>query len=87
MATGQIALSNTINVTLGKAPSGLGEYSTNSIVLLSNESPLSSEPYIWAVSAQDVINEYGSDSLTVLVMPPNSRVQRVANKTSKEVVF
>ena len=29
----------------------------------------------------------GSDSLTVLVMPPNSRVQRVANKTSKEVVF
>ena len=64
MATGQIALSNTINVTLGKAPSGLGEYSTNSIVLLSNESPLSSEPYIWAVSAQDVINEYGSDSLT-----------------------
>ena len=64
MATGQIALSNTINVTLGKAPSGLGEYSTNSIVLLSNESPLSSEPYIWAVSAQDVINEYGSNSLT-----------------------
>jgi hypothetical protein len=64
MATGQIALSNTINVTLGNAPSGLGEYSTNSIVLLSNESPLSSEPYIWAVSAQDVINEYGSDSLT-----------------------
>lgn len=64
MATGQIALSNTIDVTLGKAPSGLGEYSTNSIVLLSNESPLSSEPYIWAVSAQDVINEYGSNSLT-----------------------
>lgn len=64
MATGQIALSNTINVTLGKAPSGLGEYSTNSIVLLSNESPLSSEPYIWAVSAQDVVNEYGSNSLT-----------------------
>lgn len=64
MATGQIALSNTINVTLGSTPSGLGEYSTNSIVLLSNETPLSAEPYIWAVSAQDVINEYGSNSLT-----------------------
>lgn len=29
----------------------------------------------------------GSDSLTVLVMPPHARVQRVANKTAKEVVF
>ena len=64
MATGQIALSNTINVTLSGTPVGLGEYSTNSIVLLSNEQPLSAEPYIWAVSAQDVINEYGSNSLT-----------------------
>lgn len=64
MATGQIALSNTINVTLSGTPAGLGEYSTNSIVLLSNETPLSAEPYIWAVSAQDVINEYGSSSLT-----------------------
>lgn len=64
MATGNIALSNTINVSLSGAPAGLGEYSTNSIVLLSNEQPLSAEPYIWAVNAQDVINEYGSNSLT-----------------------
>lgn len=64
MATGNIALSNTINVSLSGAPAGLGEYSTNSIVLLSNEKPLSAEPFIWAVNAQDVINEYGSDSLT-----------------------
>lgn len=64
MAVGQIALSNTINITLASAPAGLKEASTNSIVLLSNEQPLSSEPYIWAVNAQDVINEYGSDSLT-----------------------
>lgn len=64
MATGQIALSNTINITLASAPSGLKEYSTNSVVLLSNEQPLSSEPYIWANSPQDVIDEYGSNSLT-----------------------
>ena len=64
MATGNIALSNTINVSLSAAPAGLGDYNTNSIVLLSNEQPLSSAPYIWAVSAQDVINEYGSASLT-----------------------
>lgn len=64
MATGNIALSNTINVSLSNTPRGLGEYNTNSIVLLSNEQPLSAEPYIWAVNAQDVINEYGSNSLT-----------------------
>ena len=64
MTTGNIALSNTINVSLSMTPAGLGDYSTNSIVLLSNEQPLSSEPYIWAVNAQDVINEYGSTSLT-----------------------
>lgn len=64
MATGNIALSNTINVSLSNTPAGLGDYNTNSIVLLSNETPLSSEPYIWAVNAQDVINEYGTNSLT-----------------------
>ena len=64
MATGNISLSNTINVSLSNTPSGLGEYNTNSIVLLSNEQPLSANSYIWAVNAQDVINEYGSNSLT-----------------------
>lgn len=64
MANGQIALNNTINITLASAPSGLKEASTNSVVLLSNEQPLSSEPYIWANNAQDVIDEYGTNSLT-----------------------
>ena len=64
MVAGNIALSNTINISVSGTPAGLGEYSTNSIVLLSNEQPLSAEPYIWAVNAQDVVNEYGSDSLT-----------------------
>jgi len=64
MTTGNIALSNTINVSVSATPAGLGEYSTNSIVLLSNEQPLSAEPYIWAVNAQDIVNEYGSNSVT-----------------------
>lgn len=64
MTTGNIALSNTINVSISTTPAGLGEYNTNSIVLLTNEQPLSAEPYIWAVGAQDVIEEYGSNSLT-----------------------
>ncbi len=64
MAKGNIALSNTINVTISNAPKGLGNYNTNSIYLFTNEKPLSVNPYIWAVNAQDVIDEYGSSSLT-----------------------
>ena len=64
MAKGNIALSNTINVTLANTPKGLGNYNTNTTCLFTNEKPLSTEPYIWAIAAQDIINEYGNDSLT-----------------------
>lgn len=59
-----IPLSYTINISVSTTPSGLGEYNTNTVCLLTNETPLSIKPYIWAVNAQDVINEYGTDSLT-----------------------
>ena len=62
--TRTVPLSYTINVSVSTAPSGLGEYNTNSICLFTNEQPLSTEPYIWAVNAQDAINEYGTNSLT-----------------------
>ena len=62
--TRTVPLSYTINVSVSTAPSGLGEYNTNSVILLTNEAPLSSEAYIWAVNAQDAINEYGTNSLT-----------------------
>ena len=64
MAKGNIALSNTINVTISNAQKGLGNYNTNSTYLLTNEKPLSVNPYIWAINVQDVINEYGQDSVT-----------------------
>lgn len=64
---GEIELTNTINITLSGTLKGLGDFATNSILLSTNETPLSSEPYIWAVSAQDIINEYGSDSKTALM--------------------
>ncbi len=64
MAKGNIALANTINITLANTPRGLGEFNTNLICLFTNEKPLSVEPYIWAISAQDIINEYGTESLT-----------------------
>lgn len=62
--TRTVPLSYTINVSIATAPAGLGEFNTNTVCLFTNEQPLSVEPYIWAVNAQDVINEYGTDSLT-----------------------
>ena len=62
--TRTVPLSYTINVSVSTTPSGLGEYNSNSICLLTNETPLSTQPYIWAVNTQDAINEYGTDSLT-----------------------
>lgn len=64
MATSNVPLSYTINVSVSATPSGLGEFNTNTVCLFTNEEPLSINPYIWAVNAQDVVNEYGSDSLT-----------------------
>ena len=62
--TRTVPLSYTINVSVSTAPSGLGDYNTNSVYLFTNELPLSTEPYIWAVNTQDAINEYGTNSLT-----------------------
>lgn len=62
--TRTVPLSYAINVSVSTAPAGLGEYNTNTVCLLTNEQPLSVEPFIWAVNAQDAINEYGTDSLT-----------------------
>lgn len=59
-----ISITNTINVSISEAPAGLGNYSTNSIYLLTNETPLSVNPYIWATDAQTIINEYGTNSKT-----------------------
>lgn len=64
---GEIALSNTINITLSGTPKGLSDFATNTILLATNETPLSSEPYIWAVSASDIINEYGAGTKTALM--------------------
>lgn len=62
--TRTVPLSYTINVSVSTTPQGLGEYNTNTVCLFTNEQPLSVEPYIWCVNAQDAINEYGTNSLT-----------------------
>lgn len=62
--TRNVPLSYTIDVSVSTTPTGLGEQNTNTVCLLTNEQPLSTEPFIWAVNARDAINEYGTDSLT-----------------------
>lgn len=62
--TRNVPLSYTIDISVSTAPTGLGEQNTNTVCLLTNEQPLSTEPFIWAVNAQDAINEYGTNSLT-----------------------
>jgi hypothetical protein len=62
--TRNVPLTYTIDVSVSTAPTGLGEQNTNTVCLLTNEQPLSTEPFIWAVNAQDAINEYGTNSLT-----------------------
>lgn len=62
--TRNVPLSYTINIGIATAPQGLGEFNTNTTCILTNEQPLSTNPYIWAVNAQDAINEYGTNSLT-----------------------
>lgn len=59
----EIGLGNVINISLSALPQGLTKYKTNNIALFSNE-PTSAVGYITAISAQDVIQAYGSNSLT-----------------------
>lgn len=60
----QIALSNVINISLSALPQGLSKYRTNNIALFSNEATSSIDPYIAAVSAAEIEQAYGSNSLT-----------------------
>ncbi len=67
MTKGNIALSNTINISLPSIPQGLGDFNTNNVYLFTNEKPLSVNPYIWGISAEDIINEYGANSKTARI--------------------
>lgn len=64
MTKQNVPLSLTVNVSIAKTPTGLGEYNTNTVCLFTNEAPNSIENYLWAVNARDVENVYGTNSLT-----------------------
>lgn len=59
----EIGLGNVINISLSALPQGLTKYRTNNIALFSNESTTAAG-YITAISAADVEQYYGTNSLT-----------------------
>ena len=59
-----VPISYTVNVSVSTAPQGLGEQNTNTICLLTNESPLGIDNYKWCANAQDAIQGWGEGSLT-----------------------
>lgn len=64
MTKQNVPLSLTVNVSIAKTPTGLGEYNTNTVCLFTNETPNSIDNYLWAVNARDVEAVYGTNSLT-----------------------
>ena len=59
----EIGIGNVINISLSALPQGLTKYRTNNIALFSNEATTATG-YITAISASDVEQYYGSNSVT-----------------------
>jgi hypothetical protein len=59
-----LPVSNVVNVTIQTTPSGLTEKNVNSLALFTTESPDNLEQYGIYISAQQVADNYGSDSNT-----------------------
>lgn len=74
-----LPVTNVINVTITNTPQGLSEKNVNSLALFTHETPLTSAPFIIAVSPAQVAQEYGTNSLTakmanaVFAQVPNVR--------------
>lgn len=60
----EIALTNTINVSLTATPQGLSDYNINSIGLFSNEEAAFSDEYRVYVGPRDVVTDFGTSSRT-----------------------
>lgn len=79
MATGIIPVSNVINVTITNTPSGLTEKNVNSLALFTHESPSTLDTYGVYVSARQVADDYGTNSVTaamanaIFAQTPNIR--------------
>lgn len=62
----QLALSNIVNVSVGQAPAGLGEFNVNNLILFTDDvpNPVPSAGYGIFSTPEDVAQVYGSDSQT-----------------------
>jgi len=77
--TGIIPVSNVINVSITNTPSGLTEKNVNSLALFTHEVPSSLDTYGIYVSARQVADDYGTNSVTaamanaIFAQTPNIR--------------
>ncbi len=79
MTTNILPVSNIINVTIANTPSGLSERNVNSLGLFTTESPAVPETYGIYISPAQVIEQYGTSSVTaamanaIFAQAPNIR--------------
>lgn len=59
-----LPISNIVNVTISNTPSGATERNVNSLAIFSNDPTTSLNPYEIYISAQQVAENYGTNSLT-----------------------
>ena len=59
-----IPITNVINISVTNVPQGLSEPSVNSLALFTTESPSNIDEYRIYVTASEVANDYGTDSVT-----------------------
>lgn len=74
-----LPVSNIINVSITNTPSGLSEKNVNSLALFTTETPSNIDPYRTYISAGQVIEDYGTASVTaamanaIFAQTPNIR--------------
>lgn len=79
MATGILPISNVINVSITNTPSGVTEKNVNSLALLTHETPSTLDTYGIYISAAQVAEDYGVNSVTaqmanaIFAQSPNIR--------------
>lgn len=64
MATKTLPLSNIINVTVTSTPSGVNEVNVNDVALFTTEAPSNSDVFRTYVSAAQVAEDFGTNSVT-----------------------
>ncbi len=64
MSSSILPVSNIINVTIQTTPSGLTETNVNNLALFTNETPNNLNPFGIYISAQQVADDYGTNSIT-----------------------